>query len=144
MKDGDDFKVFDRRHDREGEASDGQSSTQPDATSQAQEPVVKDEAKPSGGHGEADHYRDDVPPPPADFTALVVSLASTAYLHLGEIPDPEGKEPMLNLGVARHTIDMLAMLRDKTRGNLTKEEANILDRFLYDLRIKFVARMEHP
>lgn len=139
MKDGDDLKVVDRRHDRDDASTEG-SAAQPET---AREPAAQ--AGPQEGEpDEAEHHHDydEVPPPPADFTALVVSLASTAYLHLGEIPDPEGKEPMLNLGVARHTIDMLAMLRDKTRGNLTKEEAAILDRFLYDLRIKFVTKVE--
>ncbi len=142
MKDSDsDFKVVDRRHEREpSEAQTQEASTV--APSQAAPPANDDWSDVGTEDKGHDSHWNEVPPPPADFTALVVSLASSAYLHLGEIPDPEGKEPKLNLEVARHTIDMLAMLRDKTKGNLNKDESSILERFLYDLRLKFVAAVE--
>lgn len=138
MKDSDnEFKVVDKRHERDESDVGGAAAQGSSADSGGHADSGTEEAL--GGH---DRLRDEVPPPPADFTALVVSLASSAYLHLGEIPDPEGRQPVLNLEVARHTIDMLAMLRDKTRGNLTPEEGQILQRFLYDLRLKFVAAVE--
>ncbi len=131
------FKVVDKRHDRAQEESvAGEASPA--------EPVAGDsaEADPEAARDDSASAHGDAPTPPADFTSLVVSLASAAYLHLGEIPDPSSREPQVNLEVARHTIDMLAMLRDKTRGNLTKEEASLLNSFLYELRMKFVAKME--
>ncbi len=78
--------------------------------------------------------------PLSDFSTLVVSLATSAMLYLGDIPDPEGGKPTVNLQLARHTIDTLAMLEEKTQGNLSEEEASLLSRFLYDLRVRFVAR----
>lgn len=74
-----------------------------------------------------------------DFSTLIISLSTTALLHLGEIPDPDGKAPRKNLDMARHTIDTMVMLEEKTRGNLTKDEEALLKRFLYDLRVRFVA-----
>lgn len=140
MKESDnDFKVVDKRHERE--ESDVGGAASPGTVADSSQTSG---AMPHDGAGGPGRLKDEVPPPPADFTALVVSLASSAYLHLGEIPDPEGRQPVLNLEVARHTIDMLAMLRDKTRGNLTPEESQILQRFLYDLRLKFVAAVERP
>ena len=59
-------------------------------------------------------------------------------LHLGKVPDPGGRPVAPALGLARQSIDMLAMLRDKTRGNLTKEEVQLLDRVLHDVRLAYV------
>lgn len=75
-----------------------------------------------------------------DFSTLVVTLSTSALLYLGEIPDPESNAPVVNLPLARHSIDILAMLREKTQGNLTPQESSLLDGFLYDLRMKFVAK----
>jgi hypothetical protein len=80
--------------------------------------------------------------PPSDFSTFVLTLSTSAMLYLGEIPDPDGKKVEVNLPMARHSIDLLIMLRDKTRGNLTKEEQDLLDRMVYDLRMKFVAKTE--
>mgnify|MGYP002725620489 CR=1 FL=1 len=78
--------------------------------------------------------------PGSDFTTFVISLCTSALLHLGEIPDPDGGKPNVNLGMARHTIDVLTMLKEKTAGNLTPEEEQVLGQFLYDLRMKFIAK----
>ncbi|MBU6283185.1 DUF1844 domain-containing protein, partial [bacterium] len=61
-----------------------------------------------------------------------------ALMHLGEIPDPESGEAQRDRPSARSLIDLLALLRDKTQGNLDAEEARLLDRILYDLRMRFV------
>ena len=73
---------------------------------------------------------------PLDFNVLVLSLNASALIHLGE-PDPEGKRGPLNLPMARHTIDMLCVLDEKTRGNLTGEEERLLHQVLFDLRMRF-------
>lgn len=80
------------------------------------------------------------PLPEIDFGTFVMSLASSALVHLGEVPHPDraGVEP--NLPLAKQTLDILGMLREKTRGNLTKEESELLDQLLYDLRLKYVAK----
>ncbi|NUN14997.1 MAG: DUF1844 domain-containing protein [Myxococcales bacterium] len=68
------------------------------------------------------------------FRTLVMSLASTAMLHLGQIPDPDTHLPAQNLGLALHTIALLAMLEQKTKGNLTAEENALIKGVLSELR----------
>jgi hypothetical protein len=73
------------------------------------------------------------------FTAFVVSLASTAAIHFGDLPDPAtGQLSPLNLDGAAQMIEILAMLDQKTRGNLTAEERQVLEQILYELRMRFV------
>jgi hypothetical protein len=76
--------------------------------------------------------------PEVDFGMFVMSLASSVLVHLGEIEHPEVRERTANLPLAKQTIDILGMLREKTRGNLTQEEGQVLDNLLYDLRMKYV------
>ena len=76
--------------------------------------------------------------PQIDFGMFVMSLASSVLVHLGEIDHPEAKSREPNLPLAKQTVDILGMLRDKTRGNLSQEEAQLLDNLLYDLRMKYV------
>ena len=75
-----------------------------------------------------------------DFTTFVLSLGSSALVHLGDMSHPEAGNTSENLLLARQTIDILAMLEDKTRGNLTAEEARFLRDLLADLRLRFVER----
>lgn len=81
----------------------------------------------------------DGPPLPADFTTFCLSMASAALIHLGDAPSPETGETAPNLALARQTIDTLAMLRDKSRGNLSGDEQKLVDTLLYDLRMRFVS-----
>lgn len=75
--------------------------------------------------------------PAADFAGLVIGLATSALMHLGESPEPD-VEAVLDLPAAKQTIDLLAVLQTKTRGNLEAEEASLLTALLYDLRMKYV------
>jgi hypothetical protein len=77
--------------------------------------------------------------PPMDFSLFVLSLNASALMHLGEGPAAEG-EPQPNLPMARHTIDMLTVLEQKTRGNLTGREEHLLHQVLFDLRMRYSAR----
>ncbi len=77
--------------------------------------------------------------PHVDFGTFIMSMASSVLVHLGEIPHPEDNHTAANLGMAKNTLDILGMLQDKTRGNLTKEEQELLEHLLYDLRLKYVA-----
>ena len=79
-------------------------------------------------------------PDGVDFRTFILSLGTSAMLHLGEIPDPDGGEPVVNLELARQTIDLLDLLRQKTAGNLTEDEGRTLDGLLYDLRMRFLTR----
>lgn len=73
------------------------------------------------------------------FAAFVLSLAHTAAVHFGDIPDPvSGQRAEANLPAAQQMIDILALLEAKTRGNLTAEERQLLDQILYELRLRFV------
>jgi hypothetical protein len=75
-----------------------------------------------------------------DFTTFVLSLGSSALVHLGDMSHPEAGQLTENLLLARQTIDILAMLEEKTRGNLSAEEARFLRDLLADLRLRFVDR----
>jgi hypothetical protein len=73
------------------------------------------------------------------FAAFVLSLAHTTAVHLGDVPDPASGHPSPpNLPAASQMIDILALLEEKTRGNLTAEERQLLDQVLYELRLRFV------
>jgi hypothetical protein len=78
--------------------------------------------------------------PALDFNALVLSLGSSAIVHLGEAPDPTSgqKTEKPDFQMAQQSIDLLAMLQEKTRGNLTPDEARFLENMLFDLRMLYV------
>ena len=76
--------------------------------------------------------------PKIDFSTFVLSLNSSALVQLGLIEDPANGRKSRNLPLAKQTIDLLAMLEDKTRGNLTSDEDNILKNILYELRMLYV------
>lgn len=76
---------------------------------------------------------------PVNFATFVVSLASSAMLHLGEVADPGTGAKSVDLSLARQTIDLLGILKEKTEGNLDGEERQLLDSVLSDLRTKYVA-----
>lgn len=82
------------------------------------------------------------PMPPIDFNTFILSMASAALIDLGEAPGPDGKRHAPNLPMARHHIDLIAMLSDKTRGNLSGEEERLLHQVLYDLRMRFIRAAE--
>ena len=78
--------------------------------------------------------------PGVTFSTFVLSLASSALVHLGEVPNPETGGTARNEALARNAIDVLTMLDDKTRNGLTPEESKLIRDVLYELRMKFVAR----
>ena len=77
--------------------------------------------------------------PDLSFVSFVLSLATTAAIHLGDLADPAtGQTPEVNLEGAAQMIGILALLEEKTRGNLTAEERQVLEQVLYELRLRFV------
>lgn len=74
------------------------------------------------------------------FSAFVLGLASSALIHLGEHENPETGQRGIDLVLARQSIDVLAMLREKTRGNLSTEEEQLFNSVLSDLRLRFVEK----
>ena len=83
-------------------------------------------------------------PSEINFATFIVGLSTQALLHLGEIPDPSTNSPMRDLNAAQQLIDILGLLRDKTRGNLDQDEAGLLDSILFDLRMKYVEIARNP
>jgi Domain of unknown function (DUF1844) len=83
-------------------------------------------------------------PAAIDFYTFVLSLGSSAFVHLGDAPHPETQKAEPNLLLAKQTIDILGMLQEKTRGNLTPQEETFLQTLLSDLRLRFVARSGEP
>jgi hypothetical protein len=82
--------------------------------------------------------------PPADFATLVLSLGSSAVMYLGQSDEPDGKKPTRNLPMAKHAIDLLTVLEEKTKGNLSSEEEQILESLLFDLRLHYVEALKTP
>jgi hypothetical protein len=78
------------------------------------------------------------PLPPITFASFLISLSSSAFIHLGDIPDPVTGETKKDLPLAKQTIDLLGLLREKTRNNLQEDEEKLFDHLLYDLRMRYV------
>ncbi|TWT29537.1 DUF1844 domain-containing protein [Blastopirellula retiformator] len=77
--------------------------------------------------------------PPPDFRMLISMLATQAFAAMGQIPNPETGQPMVELGLAKHMIEMLAVIETKTKGNLTTDEEQMLENALHELRMGYVA-----
>ena len=73
-----------------------------------------------------------------DFSAFILSLNASSMIHMGEIPDPHSMERSVNLPAAKHTIEILEIIEDKTKGNLDDTEKKLLEDILYNLRMKFM------
>ena len=79
-----------------------------------------------------------IPLPEINFPSLIFSLSSTALFHLGELPDPQTNEKKKDIPLAKHAIDTIAMLKEKTAGNLTGDEEKFVENVLTDLRLRYV------
>lgn len=76
--------------------------------------------------------------PKIDFSTFIFSLNSSALVHLGVIKAPGMERSEKNIALAKQTIDILGVLEEKTKGNLTGDEANLLKNILHDLRLMYV------
>ena len=97
----------------------------------------KEELKESANEPKGEAEEHDLPP--ASFMVLMSTLATQAMAAMGLIPDPMTGQPSVNLPMAKHFIDLLGMLQEKTQGNLTEEEANHLRDGLHQLRMIYVS-----
>ncbi len=86
---------------------------------------------------------EDSASPTIDFNTFILSLSTSALMCLGKLPDAED-EATVNLAHAKQSIDCIALLEEKTRGNLTGEEERLISEVLYDLRLRFVAATKEP
>ncbi len=83
---------------------------------------------------------DSLPPtPPLTFSSFVFSLGTSSLMLMGESLDPQQPSPPVNLPQAKEIIDILSMLEEKTKGNLSSEEASVIGDMLYTLRMKYVS-----
>lgn len=123
------FKVQDKRHFRQKE--DG-------SIEEKETDTIKEEEKAASEVKQETADQKEPPLPEINFSNFVFSLSTSALVHLGEIPDPLSKQKQKNLSFAKQTIDILEILKAKTKGNLEKEEERLLDNLLYDLRMKYV------
>ncbi len=106
--------------------------------------VEQEKAKAQQDADTASESRPEEGIPPASFPILISTLASQALSGLGAIPDPIENKPVLRLDLAKHMIDTLSMLEDKTQGNLTPEETQMLTGTLHQLRMAFLSvQQEH-
>jgi hypothetical protein len=123
------FVVKDRRaFDDKGEVKDQEQAEKP----------RKEETREKAPPGRTE----EVPLPEVNFNSLIFSLSSSALINLGEIADPHTGQKQKDLPLAKHTIDTIAMLQDKTKGNLNPEEQRFLDTILADLRWRYVKMAE--
>jgi hypothetical protein len=107
-----------------------QETGEPTEEKAAEKEAPRTEAKAAAG--------EETQLPEVNFATFIFSLSSSALLHFGEIPDPSSGSKRKNLGMAKHTIDILSMLEEKTAGNLTRDEDELFKNILYDLRMRYV------
>jgi hypothetical protein len=88
--------------------------------------------------GSVEEGEPETPLPKINFSTFIFSLNASALVHLGVLDDPASGKKVKNLPMAKQTIDILSMMEEKTQGNLSEDEANILKNILYDLRIAYV------
>ncbi len=94
-------------------------------------------SQPTGAAGADDDFGGDIPP--ASFHFLVSTLATQTLAALGQLPDPVSGQPTVRKNLAQHHIDTLVMLQEKTTGNLTHDEEQLLDDAIHQLRMIFVS-----
>ena len=102
-----------------------------------EESQIKEEGKIEGTPKE-DVSAQEGPLPEIDFTNFILSLSTSALIQLGEIQDPFTKKSTKNLPLAKQTIDLIGMLKEKTKGNLSPDEEKVIEYVLYDLRMRYV------
>ena len=142
---GEEIKVTDRRRvDAFGEERTPGSEEKPKATLQQENESIREaqERAQEDMKNEADQEAERHGPSPfeMDFPTFIMSLATQALIDLGEARHPETNEARVDLPLAKQTIDILALLQEKTKGNLTSAEEGLLKNALYDLRMRFVTQ----
>jgi len=139
------FTIIDKRIGAK-KADQTKESTKPNAGAPAREETVKDKVDHAKKAKEGPFIEKDKKGenqenrlPEVDFASLIISLSTSVYIHLGELSDPTTNEKDVNLPLAKQTIDILTMLKEKTKGNRTPEEDKLMEEMLYNLRMSFVA-----
>ncbi|MEW6614827.1 MAG: DUF1844 domain-containing protein [Thermodesulfobacteriota bacterium] len=134
------FKITDKRHFAAKEPEDKEKKDEK-VVAEGKEEEIKEESK-KKEEGKKEKKQEQIPLPEMNFSTFIFSLNSSALFHFGEIPDPATNERNKNLPVAKQTIDIIGMLKEKTKGNLTNDEEMLIDHILYDLRMRYVEQMK--
>jgi hypothetical protein len=121
-----DKRQFTTEGEAKPEADSSKDTTASEASNNAE--TAKDKSQESEG----------MPLPEINFASFVLSISSSVLFHFGDVPDPVSGKKERNLPMAKQTIDILGILHEKTKGNLDKEEEQLLDNLLHDLRLKYV------
>lgn len=98
----------------------------------------RDESGSGCGEGKVPNKEGQCVMPEVTFPAFIMSLNTSALYHLGEIADPVTGKRIVELDLARHAIDTLSLMQEKTKGNLTVDEEELLKTILYDIKLRFV------
>ena len=130
------FIIKDRR--RFTEEGESKEETEPEEQAEGPEAAIQEEAEDKAKAEEK--ITEEMPLPEINFSTFIFSLNTSALLHLGEVPDPATGKEQEDLPMAKQTIDLIAMLEEKTRGNLTPDEENLVKHILYDLRLRYVQK----
>jgi len=128
------YRVEDRRFIHRQE----QGAQEPTAQEPKTEPKAEETKAQEAQAKEPKAKRPHGPLPPLTLSTFVFSLNTSALVHLGEYPDPTTGQTGTDLDLAKQTIDLLGLLKDKTKGNLSPDEEQLLDAVLFDLRMRFL------
>ena len=121
------FTIRDRRVSSQGEGKPPEEPPKGESASSAEQPKSA-----RGGREPITEL------PEVSFSSFILSLSTSARVHLGEVPDPVTQKVDKHLPLAKQTIDLLGLLREKTRNNLDLDEENLFDHLLYDLRLAYI------
>ena len=113
-----------------------------EAEANREESVVEQSDTDAGTANETES--EAIPLPPADFTTIVSMLATQAMLNLGTLPNPMTGKTDRNLSQAKHAVDLIEVLQEKTKGNCNPQEEAMLQNLLHELRMAYVASQGQP
>ena len=114
------------------------------AQAEKEELLKQAEAKKAESQQQGDDGQSMPPMPPASFPFLLTTLATQAMASLGQMPDPVEGKPVIRPELAKHYIDTLGVLEEKTKGNLSNEESAMLKNLLHELRMLYVSVEKNP
>ncbi len=129
------FTVHDKRRVGKEDAGPDEPKPEPETTGQTPPSDERTQEPPREKRGASGAEHEYVP---LTFTSFIMSLSTSALIYLGQVPNPASGETKKDLVGARQTIDLISLLKEKTKGNLTPDEEAFLDAALYDLRMLFV------
>jgi hypothetical protein len=130
------FEIKDKRHFAKDGSLRPEDGRVKEENKHEQHESIKKEAGGKTAAGEEQEL------PEVDFASFIFSLSTSALIQLGIIQDPISKKVEINLSGAKQTINLISMLKEKTKGNLIGEEEKLVDQILFDLRMKYVAAIE--